>query len=158
MLVAIYARHSTDKQTTSARDQVDRCNRFCADQGYSVVEVFIDEEISGSHMINRPAINELMSGAATGRFDGIVTEDLSRLSRDQGDISVFYKRMMFLGVFIHSVYDGMINELHIGFKGTMNALYLNDLADKTRRGLLAVASKGRVPTGTCNEKIPRLAG
>jgi len=31
--------------------------------------------------------------------------------------------------------EGPISELHIGLKGTMNALFLKDLADKTRRGL-----------------------
>ena len=30
--------------------------------------------------------------------------------------------------------EGAINELHIGLKVTMGALYLKDLADKTRRG------------------------
>jgi DNA invertase Pin-like site-specific DNA recombinase len=38
--------------------------------------------------------------------------------------------------------EGPISELHIGFKGTMGALYLKDLADKTRRGL-----RGRVEAG-----------
>ena len=38
--------------------------------------------------------------------------------------------------------EGEINELHIGLKGTMGALYLKDLADKTRRGL-----RGRVEAG-----------
>jgi site-specific DNA recombinase len=35
-----------------------------------------------------------------------------------------------------------VNELHIGLEGTMGALYLKDLADKTRRGL-----RGRVEQG-----------
>jgi hypothetical protein len=30
--------------------------------------------------------------------------------------------------------EGTITELHIGFKGTMNALFLQDLAQKTHRG------------------------
>jgi DNA invertase Pin-like site-specific DNA recombinase len=38
--------------------------------------------------------------------------------------------------------EGEISELHIGLKGTMNALFLKDLADKTRRGL-----RGRVAAG-----------
>jgi DNA invertase Pin-like site-specific DNA recombinase len=38
--------------------------------------------------------------------------------------------------------EGEIAELHIGFKGTMGALYLKDLADKTRRGL-----RGRIEAG-----------
>jgi len=38
--------------------------------------------------------------------------------------------------------EGPISTLHIGFKGTMNAMFLKDLADKTRRGL-----RGRVELG-----------
>ena len=38
--------------------------------------------------------------------------------------------------------EGDITHLHVGLKGTMNALFLKDLADKTRRGL-----RGRVETG-----------
>ncbi len=30
--------------------------------------------------------------------------------------------------------EGAISELHIGLKGTMSALYLNELAQKTHRG------------------------
>jgi len=36
----------------------------------------------------------------------------------------------------------MVTQLHVGLKGTMNALFLKDLADKTRRGL-----RGRVEQG-----------
>ena len=38
--------------------------------------------------------------------------------------------------------EGEIGPLHIGLKGTMNALFLKDLADKVRRGL-----RGRVEAG-----------
>jgi site-specific DNA recombinase len=38
--------------------------------------------------------------------------------------------------------EGDITHLHIGFKGTMNALFLKDLAEKTHRGL-----RGRVEDG-----------
>jgi site-specific DNA recombinase len=38
--------------------------------------------------------------------------------------------------------EGELGDLHIGLKGTMNALFLKDLADKTRRGL-----RGRVESG-----------
>ena len=38
--------------------------------------------------------------------------------------------------------EGEITELHIGLKGTMNQLFLKDLAAKTRRGL-----RGRVEAG-----------
>ena len=46
------------------------------------------------------------------------------------------------GVRIVTLAEGDITHLHIGFKGTMNALYLKDLAEKTHRGL-----RGRIEDG-----------
>ena len=40
--------------------------------------------------------------------------------------------MQFLGIRVFTVSEGLISELHIGLKGTMSALFLKDLADKTR--------------------------
>jgi Site-specific recombinases, DNA invertase Pin homologs len=95
MKVAIYARHSTDKQENSTRDQVARCEAFCRRLGYTVTGVFCDEGISGASMQNRPGIRSLIEAALDGGFARIVTEDLSRLSRDQGDIAHFYKKLLF---------------------------------------------------------------
>lgn len=145
--VAIYARHSDPKQATSTADQIVRCRKFCAAKGYLLAGVYSDEGISGAHVVNRPGIAEMMSAALEREFDRVVCEDLSRFSRDQGDVANFYKRMTFLGVTIESVTEGVITELHIGLKGTMNALYLKDLGDKTRRGMIAAVLKGRIPGG-----------
>jgi hypothetical protein len=41
------------------------------------------------------------------------------------------------------------SELHIGLKGTMGALYLKDLADKTRRGLRGRVEEGKSGGGLC---------
>jgi hypothetical protein len=69
-------------------------------------------------------------------------QSLDRLSRDQEDTAAIYKRLGFAGVKIVTLSEGEISELHVGLKGTMNALYLKDLADKTRRGL-----RGRIEAG-----------
>ena len=76
------------------------------------------------------------------QFDVIVAEALDRISRDQEDVAGFFKRMSFAGVKIITLAEGEINDLHVGLKGTMNALFLKDLADKTRRGL-----RGRIEAG-----------
>jgi DNA invertase Pin-like site-specific DNA recombinase len=66
-----------------------------------------------------------------------------RLSRDQEDIAGIYKRMEFAGVKIITLSEGEISTLHIGLKGTMNAMFLKDLADKMRRGLRGRVEKGK---------------
>ncbi len=84
----------------------------------------------------------LLQDAQAGKFDVIVAEAIDRLSRDQEDIAHIYKRARFANVRIVTLSEGDVNELHIGLKGTMGALFLKDLADKTRRGL-----RGRVEAG-----------
>jgi len=45
--------------------------------------------------------------------------------------------------------EGEISELQVGLKGTMGALYLKELADKTRRGLEGRVREGRSGGGLC---------
>jgi len=55
---------------------------------------------------------------------------MDRLSRDQEDIAGLYKRMVYSDVKIVTLSEGEVTHLHVGLKGTMNALFLKDLADK----------------------------
>ena len=75
----------------------------------------------------------MMEDGQRQRFDIVLAEALDRISRDQEEIAGVYKRLTFAGVRMVTLSEGDISELHIGLKGTMGALYLKDLADKTRR-------------------------
>jgi site-specific DNA recombinase len=77
-----------------------------------------------------------------GQFDIVVSEALDRISRDQEDIAGIYKRLHHSEVSIFTLAEGPVDELHIGLKGTMNALFLKDLASKIRRG-----QRGRIKSG-----------
>ena len=68
---------------------------------------------------------------------------LDRISRDQEDVAGIYKRLTFSGVTLVTMSEGEIGALHVGLKGTMNALFLKDLADKTRRGMRGKLEKAR---------------
>ncbi len=83
-----------------------------------------------------------MADAMGGRFDLILAEAMDRLSRDQEDIAGIFKRMSYADVKMFTLSEGEVTHLHVGLKGTMNALFLKDLADKTRRG-----QRGRVEAG-----------
>jgi hypothetical protein len=83
-----------------------------------------------------------MRDALNRQFDVVLAESLDRFSRDQEDTAGLFKRLTFAGVNIVTLAEGDITHLHIGFKGTMNALFLKDLAEKTHRGL-----RGRVESG-----------
>jgi site-specific DNA recombinase len=84
-----------------------------------------------------------------GKFVVVLAEAMDRLSRDQEDIAGLFKRMAFAGVRIVTLSEGDVTHLHVGLKGTMNALFLKDLADKTRRGLRGRVEDGKSGGGLC---------
>jgi DNA invertase Pin-like site-specific DNA recombinase len=147
--IALYARYSSDNQRdASIEDQLRLCRLHGERQGWTVVGSYSDRAISGASLL-RPGIQDLIADAQRGRFDIIVTESIDRQSRDQEDIAGLYKRMRFAGVKIVTLSEGDVSELHIGLKGTMGALYLKDLADKTRRGLRGRIELGKAGGGNC---------
>ncbi|WP_455026325.1 recombinase family protein [Kangsaoukella pontilimi] len=129
-------------------DQLRICRARAEREGWTIIDSYTDRAISGASLL-RPGVQELISDALKGRFDVILAESLDRLSRDQEDIAGLYKRMRFAGVSIVTLSEGEVSELHIGLKGTMGALFLKDLADKTRRGLRGRVEKGRSGGGLC---------
>ncbi len=149
MKAALYARYSSDNQRdASIEDQLRICRARAEREGWTIIDSYTDRAISGASLL-RPGVQELISDALKGRFDVILAESLDRLSRDQEDIAGLYKRMRFADVSIVTLSEGEVSELHIGLKGTMGALFLKDLADKTRRGLRGRVEKGRSGGGLC---------
>lgn len=139
---AIYARYSSDQQSAaSIPDQVRQCRKLCEEQAWTVVEVFADEAMSGATHL-RPDFQRMQQLAMADGFDILVAESLDRLSRDQEHVAGLHKRMGYLGIRIFTKSEGEISELHIGLGGTMSAIFLRQLAQKTHRGL-----EGRVKAG-----------
>ena len=147
MPAAIYARYSSDNQRdASIEDQVRICEQRIEAEDWGLVETYSDHALSGASA-HRPSYQQMLTDARTGRFDILVAEALDRLSRDQEDIAGLYKQLTFAGVKLVTLAEGEINELHVGLKGTMNALFLKDLAAKTRRGLEGRVRQGKAAGG-----------
>ena len=147
--VALYARYSSDQQSeASIEDQLRLCRLYAEKQGWVVAESYHDRAVSGASLI-RPGIQALLADALRGRFQVALAEALDRISRDQEDVAGVFKRMAFAGVKIITLSEGEITHLHVGLKGTMNAIFLKDLADKTRRGLRGRVEAGKSGGGLC---------
>ena len=98
--------------------------------------------------------SENQSGATLLRsgFEAPVKQAQSRafyLSRDQEHVAALLKQMRFAGIVIRTLAEGEIGELHVGLKGTMNALFLKDLAQKTHRSLSGRIAAGKSAGGRC---------
>src|SRR5439155_16691336 len=142
MEVALYARYSSENQRDASIAVQSRvCREFGKRQGRKVDREYSDHAMSGATLM-RPGFQAMMAVALRKEVDVVLAESLDRFSRDQEDTAGLFKRLTFAGVSIVTIAEGDITFLHIGLKGTMNAMFLKELADKTRRGL-----RGRVETG-----------
>ena len=154
---AIYARFSTEMQrATSLDDQIRNCRRFAAQMGWPILDdhVYQDAALSGFGVQQRPAYQRLVATAlaAAPPFTAILVDDLSRLSRDLVETLSLFRRLKRHGVELVAVSDGIqtshqMAKLQITIKGLVNELYLDDLRDKTHRGLTGRALAGRSTGG-----------
>jgi site-specific DNA recombinase len=148
MRVAIYARFSSDLQDSrSITDQIGAVRDYAGRQGWKVVAEFCDAAISGSSLHNR--LLDLLVAAQQRQFDAVLTESIDRLSRDLEDIAGLHKRLAYWGVKIVTLADGEVGKLHVGLKGIIASIDLDDLAQKTRRGQVGRVKAGRIPGGRC---------
>ena len=143
MRAVVYARYSSENQReASIEDQIRTCRAEIERRGWQFSMTYTDRAISGASPF-RTGYQKLLEDARSGAFEVVVAEALDRLSRDQADTASLYKHLSFLGVRLVTLAEGEISELHVGLKGTMNALFLKDLAQKTRRGLEGRVRQGR---------------
>ena len=147
--VAIYARFSSALQSErSVDDQVRRCREYVAQHGSDpeAVKVFADFAISGASL-ERPGFEAMMAAVNKGTIKAIVTEDLSRISRDFADSAMIFKKLQFKQVPLIGVADGIDTsmvgaKMAFTFKSLMSEMYLDDLRYKTLRGLEGRALQG----------------
>lgn len=145
MRTAAYARYSSDSQReASLEDQLRNCRAYCARHGWPDPVEYTDAAISGSRG-DRPAYLRMLKESS--RFDVILVDDLSRLSRDSIESATAVKRLTFAGVRLIGVSDGVdtgrkSHKADVGLRGLMSELYLDDLAEKTHRGLTGRALSG----------------
>ena len=147
--VFIYARYSSALQNErSIEDQVRRCREFIAQNGGKPedAQVFADYAVSGASL-DRPGFESLMAAVNDGRGRAIVTEDMSRVSRDFADSAQIFKQLQFRKVPLVGVADGIDTstkhaKLSFTVKSLVADMYLDDLRDKTLRGLEGRALAG----------------
>jgi DNA invertase Pin-like site-specific DNA recombinase len=155
---AIYARYSTDNQReASIEDQVRRCREYVVRAGGVVRDefIFVDMAISGASLA-RPGFERMMQQAELrpAPFGAIVTEDLSRISRDFADSASVFRRLRYLDVPLIGVDDGIDTSAANGkmayaLKAIVAEVQLDDIRAKTLRGL-----EGRARAGYSTGGLP----
>ena len=101
MRVTFYARVSTDKdeQVSSLENQIGHFTEHIQkNEHWTYVDGYIDEGISGTSTLKRDSFNRMIADAKAGRFDFIITKEISRFSRNTLDSIRYTQELLGLGV------------------------------------------------------------
>ena len=146
MRATVYARFSTDLQSAcSIEDQIGFAPIKA--EGWSLIATYTDHAISGASRL-RPGFQKLLQGARRRLRRRRRRSARPAVARPGGHRRALQAAGLRRRASV-TLAEGEISELHVGLKGTMNALFLKDLAMKTRRGLEGRVRQGRSGGGLC---------
>jgi DNA invertase Pin-like site-specific DNA recombinase len=104
--VAIYARVSTDKQTT--QNQIDALREVAERCGYQITLIFSEDGISGSKgREGRPALDQLMKSATQRKFDMVMCWSIDRLGRSLQNLVEILNELQSIKVDLYFLQQGM---------------------------------------------------
>ena len=150
MRIAPYCRVSTDKtdQLNSLEMQKKFYGEFAERNNHEIVHMYADEGISGTQMRKRPEFMRLMRDARLGKFDMVVTKDISRMARNVVDFLQSIRELKAIGipvVFVNTNLSTEDGELVL----TMLAMVAQQESENTSKRIKFSkslnAEKGRVP-------------
>ena len=108
--IAAYCRVSTDKedQANSFENQQHYFRSFIdREPDWDLYEIYADEGITGTSTKKRAAFNRMIADARLGRFDMIITKEVSRFSRNVVDTLNYSRELKRIGIGIYFLNDGL---------------------------------------------------
>ena len=108
--VASYCRVSTDKddQANSFESQKKYFKEYIDRQpDWELVEIYADEGISGTSTKKRFQFNQMINDAHMGKFNLIITKEVSRFSRNILDTISYTRELKALGIYVIFLNDGI---------------------------------------------------
>ena len=104
--IAIYARVSTDKQSTE--NQLLELRTLCTKLGYTIVQEYTDNGISGAKSRDeRPALDLLLKDATRRKFDMVMYWSIDRLGRSLQHLVEILNELQALKIDLYFQQQGM---------------------------------------------------
>lgn len=100
--VAIYARVSTDKEEQRSSLEFQRNQKDYVEKKYDceVVEVYVDEGVSGTSAKKRKQFLQLIEDCKAGNIDWVFTKNVSRFARNLRDLVDYISDLEKVGVYV----------------------------------------------------------
>lgn len=158
MRVVLYMRYSSDKQTEqSIEGQTRICTAYCEQQGYEIVDTYIDRATSAfKDTDKRTEFQRMIRDSEKRLWDGVVVYKLDRFARNRYDSATYKARLKKNGVRVISATENISENpegviLEAVLEG-MAEFYSKELSQKITRGMFESANKchsigGHIPLG-----------
>lgn len=145
---AIYARVSTDSQTTD--NQLQQLREIAQAKGWEVVAEYVDHGVSGAKgRDKRPQFDALHRGAVRSEFDIIMSWSVDRLGRSLQDLVAFLGELQGNGVDLF-LYQQDVNTATPGGRalfqmmGVFAEFERGIIQERVKSGLARAKAQGRV--------------
>lgn len=143
--VAIYARCSTSEQSVNL--QLDGLRDYAKARGFTVVEEYLDEGVSGSRA-KRPGLDRLLAAARRRQIDGVLVWKLDRLGRNLRHLLTLLGELEELGVRFVSLDDAIdtstaAGRLFMQIRGAFAEYELAQIKERTMAGVQAARRNGK---------------
>ena len=146
-----YIRVSTahEEQKTSLENQdLYFTNKIRENSNWAFVPLYIDDAKSGTNVDNRPDFLRMINDAKNGKFDLILTKEVSRFARDLLDTIKFTRELLQynVGVIFEDIGLNTMEadaELRLAIMASMAQEESRKLSDRVKFGYAISAEKGR---------------
>ncbi|MDI9561173.1 MAG: recombinase family protein [Pseudomonadota bacterium] len=143
--IAIYARVSTDRQSTES--QLDALREYAGKRAWAISKEYIDEGYTGSNT-KRPAFTAMMADARKRKFDVLLVYKLDRLSRSLKDLITTLDDLKSMGIDFISYDNGLdtttpTGRLIFNVVGAVAEFEKDIIRERVRAGLENAKRKGK---------------
>lgn len=150
--VTDYARVSTEqeKQLNSLKNQVEHFDEMIKNNSHwEYVSGYVDEGITGTSTIKRDAFMKMLSDAKKGKFDLIITKEISRFSRNTLDSIKYTRELLSYGVAVLFINDNINTalpdaELRLTIMASMAQDEIRRLSERVKFGMHEAIKKGHI--------------
>lgn len=150
--VTDYARVSTDhlEQKKSLQNQVEHFEQYIKENpNWTYVKGYVDNGITGTSDVKRDNFMKMIEDARSGKFDLIVTKEISRFSRNTLDSIKYTRELLSYGVAVLFVNDNINtampdSELRLTIMASMAQDEIRRLSERVKFGMNRAIERGEI--------------
>lgn len=150
--VTDYARVSTDtrEQKKSLKNQVEHFEQYIKENpNWTYVKGYVDDGITGTSDVKRDNFMKMIEDARGGKFDLIVTKEISRFSRNTLDSIKYTRILLSFGVAVLFVNDNINtalpdSELRLTIMASMAQDEIRRLSERVKFGMNQAIERGEI--------------